>query len=93
MNIKCPFCKKTFRDTPVEGSAQCPKCEEFFNVPSKQITLKLTMEVVINTEGTNTDSLIDRLDLAASNIINNGVITGDSMAILETFNWSVKKEK
>lgn len=30
--ITCPFCEHEFEDTPVEGSAQCPRCEEFFNV-------------------------------------------------------------
>jgi hypothetical protein len=59
----------------------------------KQITLVLTMNVVVNTHGENPDSFVNRLNRAASNIINNGMITGDSPATLETFNWSVKTDK
>jgi uncharacterized protein involved in outer membrane biogenesis len=90
MKITCPFCQRTFKDTLVEGSVQCPKCKEFFNVSPKQVRLKLELDVTINAEGENPDSFIDRLNLAASNIINNGMITGDSPATLETFSWSVK---
>src|SRR5512137_1140958 len=32
MNMKCVFCGHEFQDTPVEGSAHCPNCGEFFNI-------------------------------------------------------------
>ena len=31
-NILCPFCEKEFDDVAVNGSVQCPRCHEFFNI-------------------------------------------------------------
>lgn len=32
MKLICPHCQHKFDGTPFDGSAQCPKCKEFFNI-------------------------------------------------------------
>lgn len=36
MKMTCPFCGQEFEDEPIDGSAQCPHCKDFFNIPDPE---------------------------------------------------------
>lgn len=35
IKMTCPHCEHEFEDEPVDGSAECPRCGEYFNLESE----------------------------------------------------------
>lgn len=57
----------------------------------KTKTFRLTLEVEIDPQGETENHLKRQLNRVISNALNQGLITGDSMATVEEYRYSVKK--
>lgn len=61
------------------------------NKPDKPITLRLTLIVTYNPNGTPSRELYDMLHAIATDAANNGTMTGDTPAEVEAWSHGVER--